>query len=37
LHTIQSYTPEEVMVGDGKVRTRKEWSIILKEVGVDFD
>ena len=29
--------PEEVMAGTTKVRTRKEWSVLCKQVGVDFD
>ena len=37
LDTIQSYTPEQVIAGDNKVRTREEWSMMLKEVGIDFD
>lgn len=29
--------PEQIMAGTEKVRTRREWSAVLKEVGVDFD
>ena len=29
--------PEQIIAGTEKVRTRKEWSAVLKEVGVDFD
>lgn len=37
LETIRSYSPEEIMAGSEKVRTRKEWFVLLKEVGIDFD
>lgn len=37
LSTIQSYSPEQIMAGTEKVRTREEWSVVLKEVGIDFD
>lgn len=37
LKSIHGYRSDEAMAGDTKVRTRKEWSILLQQLGIDFD